>query len=1416
MEISAHTRHHLATLYSAYKTLGDHEKIALQLLATIYKPVATAKFNKALTAVGRDARFDTRPRIKALSQLDKNALLQQGFIEQTNEGIRLHVLLRDALVKEAIAGRRYHALIEVAQDIMPIRRLHHWARQPIDELCLARERYYTSDLLSFEQLMAFDKNPQVIDEYRGQLLVELTFIPFNLEDFLTFSDTLQYQSFAAWLALCKKHGHSTSYPIELLENACQHNPSNGLLAALLAEQYLYQLRLGECQKRLHREDTSSYALQLRGAIAFLHGDFDEAQRLFEQAVSTKNKIKRRKRQFLGGTLGLFCKLNLLIIANQKSAHYYDLVAEHIQAELNDKQIDPFNRPTLEALLSITLNLSGDGSVNSNPQHLEVLAQQHVYADHQCLLIKLLGKAWRNEPNDATSQRDLNHCIATFSALNYGLLQTISQQLSDYFTPKANSEEKAIAHGDEIDTAALVYFPTLIQPKAQWDIALEKLIALSPDAQPPDNTTPKPLKPARLIWEMTAKMNTVSFKAREQKKTAKGWSKGRTIALQRLAKEPEQFDYLSEADIAMCRAIEAYQNWGYYTALEYVLEGPKALLAAKALDNLYESDNLDSPIDLVQKEPALMISQQGEQLMLSIADLPSYFDEEEIYTIKADGLQRYTFTLFNRAHLKVAKIIGEGGLLIPIHAKAKVIESVSAIAPLLNIQSDMNELDTGLETVPCEPSLVIDIQPLGGGLEFTCTITPFGDRGPAFKPIVGNANITTEIDGKRIATQRDLIHEQHLLDALDEHCPQFLAMPDNVLAIDELQGALTALEQLEKVLAASPVPFPLRLRWPKGKKFNVTKTLDSAKLTLALNRKSEWFELKGELSVDEEQVIQLRQLLSLVAASHGRFVELDNGQVLALSQDLKQRLDTLNHATDAGKFHPLASLSVAEATTGMRMKTLHAWEQQTQKMKEANEITPVPPSTLQADLRDYQRDGYDWMTRLAHWGAGACLADDMGLGKTLQALAVLLSRANGGPSLVIAPTSVGFNWQQEAARFAPTLNIKSFADYDTHQQRSELLDALAPFDCVIISYNLLQRESDILANRTWHTIIADEAQALKNPLAKRTQAAYNLKGDFKIITTGTPIENNLTELWSLFRFINPGLLGNIKRFGERYALPIENAKEDKLAARKASTGLKTLIQPFILRRMKNQVLTELPARTDINLHIELSKKEQHFYEALRRNALDNIMQSPKNANEGEQRIKILAELVKLRQACCHPKLVLPDSDLPSAKLAALNELLDELQQNNHKALIFSQFVGHLKIIKHHLEQRNIHYQYLDGSTPQKARASRVAAFQNGESEVFLISLKAGGFGLNLTAADYVIHMDPWWNPAVEEQASDRAHRMGQKRPVTIYRLIAKNTIEEKIVSLHQHKRDLADTLLAGNEQVQKLSVADMLSLLKETF
>jgi SNF2 family DNA or RNA helicase len=361
--------------------------------------------------------------------------------------------------------------------------------------------------------------------------------------------------------------------------------------------------------------------------------------------------------------------------------------------------------------------------------------------------------------------------------------------------------------------------------------------------------------------------------------------------------------------------------------------------------------------------------------------------------------------------------------------------------------------------------------------------------------------------------------------------------------------------------------------------------------------------------------------------------------------------------------------------------------------------------------------------------------------------------------------------------------------------------------LITSYTLLQQEIELFAKKKYATIILDESQAIKNPESNRAKAAFTLQADFRIAMTGTPIENRLTELWSLFRYLNPGLFGSQKSFEERFAVPIQQAQSSTVR-----NTLRRLVHPFILRRTKSQVLEELPARTEIVREIELSREEAALYEATRRKALKEL-EEIKDKNSGQSRLQILAALTRLRQLCCNPKMILPDSTIESSKLEAFREIMEELKENRHKVLVFSQFVKHLEILRAELDTMGISYQYLDGSTPAKDRQKRVDAFQSGESDAFLISIKAGGSGLNLTAADYVIHTDPWWNPAVEDQATDRAHRIGQTRPVTVYRLITQGTIEEKIVRLHHEKRDLADKLLEGTDQATKLSAEELIEILR---
>ena len=422
--------------------------------------------------------------------------------------------------------------------------------------------------------------------------------------------------------------------------------------------------------------------------------------------------------------------------------------------------------------------------------------------------------------------------------------------------------------------------------------------------------------------------------------------------------------------------------------------------------------------------------------------------------------------------------------------------------------------------------------------------------------------------------------------------------------------------------------------------------------------------------------------------------------------------------------------------------------------------------------------------------------DMGLGKTLQALTLLRQRHALGPALVIVPKSLVLNWQQEAARFAPGLNMIAL---DQHHDRQTALQDLKSGDVVLVNYGLLGNLNEPLQAQHWASVVADESQQIKNAATQRAKVLFTLNADFRLALSGTPVENHLGELWSLFNFINPGLLGNQTQFKQRFG---KAARDPKHLAQ-----LRGVISPFVLRRLKQQVLTELPEKTEIVHHVSLSDEERALYEATRLEAIQEMQ-----SGEGHALIKLLASLTRLRRVCCSPALLMNDWKKSQSKLDAAMELITEAIENNHRILVFSQFVDLLTLLRQRLEIAKLDHCYLDGSCSSKQRQSAVSRFQQENIPLFLISLKAGGTGLNLTQADTVIHLDPWWNPAVEDQASDRAHRMGQTQPVTVYRLVCEHTVEEKIVALHAEKRALADGLLSEQAEVTGLDVEVIKGLL----
>ncbi|MBV1775543.1 DEAD/DEAH box helicase [Burkholderiaceae bacterium DAT-1] len=575
---------------------------------------------------------------------------------------------------------------------------------------------------------------------------------------------------------------------------------------------------------------------------------------------------------------------------------------------------------------------------------------------------------------------------------------------------------------------------------------------------------------------------------------------------------------------------------------------------------------------------------------------------------------------------------------------------------------------------------------------------------------------------------------------------------------------------------------------------------------------DWFGLTLEVDINGERRPLLPILINLIAEyptpeslpKEGRVrVKTDRGEVLGLPiARIRPMVETLwdlfngsNHdgrTLKLGRYDAarLAELSGIPELTDVQWHGADHWRDLGMKLANLGGLKETAtPAGLKATLRPYQQQGLSWMQTLAEAGFGGVLADDMGLGKTVQTLSHLVAEKESGmmdgPCMIVAPTSLVHNWKRESERFAPGLKVTVLHGPDRHN----MYRYVAGSDLVITTYPLLGRDQEFLQKQKWHLLVLDEAQQIKNPKSQAAQAVRALETKHRLCLTGTPMENHLGELWSLFDFLLPGWLGDEKGFRKQWRSPIEkhgNMDRRNLLSRR--------IAPFLLRRTKEQVATELPPKTETIQYVELEGPQRDLYETVRLTMDARVREEIARRGAGQSQIVILDALLKLRQVCCDPRLVKADSAraLPSAKLEALIEMVTELAEEGRRILVFSQFTSMLTLISNELKKQKIDYVILTGDTAD--RATPVERFQAGNVPVFLISLKAGGVGLNLTAADTVIHFDPWWNPAAENQATDRAYRIGQDKPVFVYKLVAKGTVEERIIELQRRKAELAAGVL----------------------
>ena len=1158
----------------------------------------------------------------------------------------------------------------------------------------------------------------------------------------------------------------------------------------LAELLLHRGEVARVEALLAGEHSGA-ADALRAAVLVHAGRWAEAQTAFEGAIKRRQGEVAARKRVLPETVAWMYPLCLLA---QHTSKHLELARKFCLGESGSRKPSSWDAwGGWVHAISVRL---GDVAIERGA--LKLHSHTTAYLDRadfwRCLLLAWLGAEASGKSGSDQSSSD--------RALIVGGLRRRLQACGFAWLDGQLAAAEAVLAGGESPPHFFIG-----GRQEAWREVLSLLQTLGDEV-----AGAKDERATRLVWsiELDRGGRIEVIEPMEQKRGTRGWTRPKSVPLARLAGN-------AKLDPWDAKVMQAVRQDRRYTR-RYTLDRAAAISALIGHPAVVLAEAPETTVDVIEGMPELEVAREGERFVMRVTpavrpkaagDAHAYFvDAEEQrehealreITVLRDSPQRIRVIRLTPAQRRAAQLMS-GGLAVPAAGAVELQQALQTLAGHFQVQSDHAE---AAREVSAESRLRAELAPVGERLLLRLVVAPLGPDGPRLRPGVGRARVMAAVKGESVGAMRDLAIEAAHLDAVLAALP-FLEPPgkrDLVCewVVDDPEEALGMVELLPTLAAVTAVD------WPRGQAVRVV-TIDAARLSVQVRTERDWFRLQGRADLDEGRVMALAELLE--TAGGRRFVPMGKGVYATLTRDLRQRLAELAAVAEPGRggdlrVPQLAGAWLDKVLEGVPAETDAGFRGRVARLRAAQEAQPALPPGLQVELRPYQEDGYAWAMRLAQAGFGACLADDMGLGKTVQALAVLVARGGDGPALVVAPTSVCGNWLAEAQRFAPTLNPVVYGEGD----RAGSIAAAGPRDLLIVSWTLLQQAQERFVARRWHTVVADEAQAVKNAAAKRALALFELEADFCLALSGTPVENRLAELWSIMRYCNPGLLGTLSRFNERFAAPIERTRD-----RDAQRMLRRLIAPFVLRRTKAEVLQELPPRTELTVSVVPDAAEAAHYEALRRQAVA-VAQSAVGERGGQAQLNILAQLTRLRRAACDPRLVSPELGIAGAKLRVFAELATELVANGHKALVFSQFVDFLTLLRAPLDEAGIGYQYLDGSTPAAERTRRVAAFQAGESSLFLISLKAGGYGLNLTAADYVVITDPWWNPAAEDQAMGRAHRIGQLRPVTVYRLVAKGTLEERIIDLHHDKRALAEGVLAdGGEGTALPTTDELIALLR---
>ena len=1114
------------------------------------------------------------------------------------------------------------------------------------------------------------------------------------------------------------------------------------------------------------KEPTQWTLFVDAIYSLYRNDLDTAGKQFEASLKLRNKVSGTKNIYENPLLDFFL---VLYYAKANTA----VTIKKANQFLNKQATDTGDYYPCRILIDYVINAKDDNRVGRELEYSLSSGRDQTIARHLTALL--------------TNYFDLTDSIkkGVFKSSTKPECALLRHELSPYYKHDDYQQLENLFGGKPILFS--------IRRKAYWETVIENLTAQlgSPKEKTPDARQAD----TRFIYLIDDYESMELIVQRRLKSGA--WSVGTRAAIDKFMRQ--DLEGMDDTDKKIAAASRSYSYYSIYA--RYAV--PQLVGSDRFF---YRSSKGREPVEVVEEKPFIAIekSKDGFFVKTNVPAKDEYYREKsEPNIIRRDNKTHFTvFKLsdFERKIIDTLRTLGK----FPKQAEPELLRFLEQISEKIEIHSELLAGGSSLQKVDGLSRLVLRVVPDKEYFTLSILAQPLENGKLRLMPGMGQDTVFDETDGERYQVQRDLETEKANLKEIKEFIQSEL-----LTSVSTNQAELEPENLLGLLEYVSDHADRFEMEWPEGKRLNLKAKLSKDAFNINLVSKENWFEVEGSITLNDSKMSAL-EFLNLISQGiyKERFVKLNETDYIAISEHLAKYLRRLEGLTQQSHnrvripFYQVGALAEIVHNSDGSLTADKGLDKLTKKIEKAAKMRVVIPATLQAELRDYQREGFDWMVRLSEWGAGACLADDMGLGKTVQTITLLLHKASEGPSLVVCPASVMLNWANELSRFAPSLEVKILNE---SADRDALLDNAKAYDVVLTTYGLLVREEEALTKAHWNVVCLDEAHTIKNRGTKMSASAMKLKADCRVILTGTPIQNYLSELWNLFQFLNPGLLGTFDSFVNKYIIPIEREDDEERRAQ-----LKRMIAPFMLRRTKAEVIEELPEKTEIIRDVHLTDAEISAYETLRE-ATEQALQS-----EDKVDVNVLAQITKLRQAACSVSLIEKDWKLGSTKVAAAVDLVEEIVKSRNSVLVFSQFTSFLGMAKTAIEERigKDRLFYLDGSTPIRKREKMVADFQHGMVPVFLISLKAGGLGLNLTNANYVIHLDPWWNPAIEQQATDRAYRIGQNKNVTVYHLISHHTIEEKILRLHKTKRDLADSLLSGSNVSRAMTIDDLRFLVEQ--